>query len=233
MGPTESYPLCWPTGSTKDSARAERKATSRAALGPTGANSPKTTGEAGESTKFITTKRLSLTKEPTTLKTRTVPKSTLSSQCLDEKPSTKQTSNEYLWNQGIPWQSTTFTPGLGSIVVRELRAQKSSSTAKNIYIFIESKDMLMSKCQNSSVIKELLRNNSIKKIRDFPGGPVAKTLHSQYRGPGFDLWSGNYIRNAATKTQCSQINKIYSFYKSIETVIKMAVYLSNSSHAQC
>ena len=51
--------------------------------------------------------------------------------------------------------------------------------------------MLMSKCQNSSVIRELLRNNSIKKIRDFPGGPVAKTLHSQYRGPGFDLWSGN------------------------------------------
>ena len=62
---------------------------------------------------------------------------------------------------------------------------------KYIYIFLESKDMLMSKCQNSSVIRELLRNNSIKKIRDFPGGPVAKTLHSQYRGPGFDLWSGN------------------------------------------
>ena len=28
-------------------------------------------------------------------------------------------------------------------------------------------------------------------IRDFPGGPVAKTPHSQSRGPGFDLWSGN------------------------------------------
>ena len=106
----------------------------RAALGP-GANSPKTTGEEAESTKFTTTKRLSLTKEPTTLKTRTVPKSTLSPQCLNEKPSTEQTSNKYLWNQGIPWQSTTFTAGLGSIVVRELRAQKSSSTAKNIYIY--------------------------------------------------------------------------------------------------
>ena len=27
--------------------------------------------------------------------------------------------------------------------------------------------------------------------RDFPGGPVAKTPHSQYRGLGFDAWSGN------------------------------------------
>ena len=28
-------------------------------------------------------------------------------------------------------------------------------------------------------------------IWDFPGGPVAKTLRSQCRGPGFDPWSGN------------------------------------------
>ena len=27
--------------------------------------------------------------------------------------------------------------------------------------------------------------------RDFPRGPVAKTVHSQCRGPGFDPWSGN------------------------------------------
>ena len=26
---------------------------------------------------------------------------------------------------------------------------------------------------------------------DFPGGLVAKTLHSQYRDPGFDPWSRN------------------------------------------
>ena len=26
---------------------------------------------------------------------------------------------------------------------------------------------------------------------DFPGGPVAKTLCSQCRGPGFNAWSGN------------------------------------------
>ena len=30
-----------------------------------------------------------------------------------------------------------------------------------------------------------------KKIRDFPGGPVAKTPCSQCRGPRFDPWSGN------------------------------------------
>ena len=28
-------------------------------------------------------------------------------------------------------------------------------------------------------------------IRDFPGGPVGKTLHSQCRGPGVNPWSGN------------------------------------------
>ena len=36
--------------------------------------------------------------------------------------------------------------------------------------------------------------------RDFPGDPVAKTLHSQCRGPGFNLGSGNYIPHAATKS---------------------------------
>ena len=29
-------------------------------------------------------------------------------------------------------------------------------------------------------------------IKDFPGGPVAKTLWSQCHGSRFDLWSGNY-----------------------------------------
>ena len=27
--------------------------------------------------------------------------------------------------------------------------------------------------------------------RDFPGGPAVKTLGSQCKGPGFDLWPGN------------------------------------------
>ena len=30
-----------------------------------------------------------------------------------------------------------------------------------------------------------------KKWGDFPDGPLAKTLHSQCRGPEFDPWSGN------------------------------------------
>ena len=37
-------------------------------------------------------------------------------------------------------------------------------------------------------------------LRDFPGGPVAKTPCSQCRGPGFDPWSGIYIPHAATKS---------------------------------
>ena len=38
--------------------------------------------------------------------------------------------------------------------------------------------------------------------KDFPGGPVAKTLNSQCRGPGS-------ISHVATKTWCSQINKFF------------------------
>ena len=39
----------------------------------------------------------------------------------------------------------------------------------------------------------------------FPGGPVAKTLHSQCKGPGLNPWSGRYIPHATTKTWHSQI----------------------------
>ena len=41
----------------------------------------------------------------------------------------------------------------------------------------------------------------------FPGGPVAKTPHSQCRWPGVSPWSGNYIPHAATKILCSQKKK--------------------------
>ena len=37
------------------------------------------------------------------------------------------------------------------------------------------------------------------KIRDIPGGPVAKTPCFRGRGPGFDPWSGNKIPHAARK----------------------------------
>ena len=36
-------------------------------------------------------------------------------------------------------------------------------------------------------------------FRDFSGGPVAKTPHSQCRRTGFDLWSENWIPHAVTK----------------------------------
>ena len=38
-----------------------------------------------------------------------------------------------------------------------------------------------------------------RKVRNFPGGPMAKTPCSQCGGPGFDPWSGNWIPHAATK----------------------------------
>ena len=34
-------------------------------------------------------------------------------------------------------------------------------------------------------------HSKVINCREFPGGPVAKTPHSQCRGPGFAPWSGN------------------------------------------
>ena len=34
---------------------------------------------------------------------------------------------------------------------------------------------------------------------DFSGGPVANTLHSQFRGRGFDPWSRNQLQHATAK----------------------------------
>ena len=41
---------------------------------------------------------------------------------------------------------------------------------------------------------------------NFPHDPVAKTLHSQCKGPRFNPWSGNLILHTATKLQHSHIN---------------------------
>ena len=41
------------------------------------------------------------------------------------------------------------------------------------------------------LVKGKKKFKEYKNYRDFPGGPVAKTPHSQCRGPGFNPWSGN------------------------------------------
>ena len=45
----------------------------------------------------------------------------------------------------------------------------------------------------SSLVNSKQKSMNLKcgKTGDFPGGPVAKTLHSQCMEPGFHLWSGN------------------------------------------
>ena len=76
---------------------------------------------------------------------------------------------------------------------------------------------------------------------DFPGDPMAKTLSSQCRGPGFNPWSGTRSHmpqlkkkkkkscmlqsrfktpRAATKTWYSQINKLIIFLKRKEIIAK-------------
>ena len=47
---------------------------------------------------------------------------------------------------------------------------------------------------------------SIRKIsKDFPACPVAKTLSTQCRGPGFNPWLGNWIPHAETKSSNAAI----------------------------
>ena len=49
-------------------------------------------------------------------------------------------------------------------------------------------------------------------FRDFPGGPVAKTLCSRGRGPGFNPWSGNQIPHAAAKSSHAAISTRHNKY---------------------
>ena len=41
------------------------------------------------------------------------------------------------------------------------------------------------------VLVMTIREEKEKESRDFSGGPVAETLCSQCKGPGFNPWSGN------------------------------------------
>ena len=48
---------------------------------------------------------------------------------------------------------------------------------------------------------------NIEKKRDFPGGPVSKTLSFQCRGPRLDPGEKTKIPHASTKAWKTQINK--------------------------
>ena len=52
--------------------------------------------------------------------------------------------------------------------------------------------------EKNKIIPEKI--SEINTVRDFPGGPVAKSPPSQYRGPGFNPWSENEIPHVTTKT---------------------------------
>ena len=70
---------------------------------------------------------------------------------------------------------------------------------------------------NSAALMQQMITGKNKDIRDFPGGVVARNPHSQYRGPGFDLWSRNWIPPSITKTKQSKKKKKekkdYYFFK--------------------
>ena len=60
------------------------------------------------------------------------------------------------------------------------------------------------------IIMKINSPQSVKNcsLGNFPGGPMAKTPHSQCRGPGFDPWSGNQVPHAKTKSSHTTTNKI-------------------------
>ena len=63
-------------------------------------------------------------------------------------------------------------------------AQNTSNALRFINAYNQIEQAL--KIQNN-----LKRGKKKKTLWDFPDGPVAKTLHSQCRGPRFNPWSGN------------------------------------------
>ena len=58
------------------------------------------------------------------------------------------------------------------------KAYHANSTHKKVGVAILISDKIQFKTK-------------IYSLRDFPGGPVVKTPHSQCRGHGFHPWSGN------------------------------------------
>ena len=80
---------------------------------------------------------------------------------------------------------------LESIMPSEVR-----KTNTLYHLYVESKKY--NKLVNITKKKQTHRYR--EQTRDFPGGPVAKTPCSQWRGPRFNPWSGNWIPRAATKS---------------------------------
>ena len=60
------------------------------------------------------------------------------------------------------------------------------------------RELIWRKILNVIIYKWKLKTKqmTITKRGNFPGGPVAKTLPSQSRGPRFDPWSGDQIPRA-------------------------------------
>ena len=59
--------------------------------------------------------------------------------------------------------------------------------------------ILVGDCGSGEMCRATLLLLEIHKFGDFPGGPVAKAMCSQWRRPKFNSWSGNWIPRAAIK----------------------------------
>ena len=84
-----------------------------------------------------------------------------------------------------------------------LMANKMSEHLLSAYympgISLSSLDVLPHLILTQSYLGETIIS-FLKMRKDFPGGPVGKTLCSQSRGPRFHPWSGKQIPHATTKS---------------------------------
>ena len=100
------------------------------------------------------------------------------------------------WVQGPQWVTNGGAPGLHSLFPAQLGMQQEQS------------DLGSARRECTGFPAREQRGTlgfvaALTKHQDFPGGSVTKTQHSQFRGPAFDPWSGNWVRNATTNDQRS------------------------------
>ena len=113
-----------------------------------------------------------------------------------------------IWNQELQMQHLATSKG--STRIRDNKRFPFSANGRNVG----------QKPGKQERLKDRRRKRSQEEVweGDFPGGPVAKTPHSQCREPRFELWSGTQIPHATTKRfhmlqlrpgAAKYINKLY------------------------
>ena len=91
----------------------------------------------------------------------------------------------------LQWEAHTLQQRVASAYFNYRKPARQTKTYHNQKI---NKNINLKKKKSQHIPKadiRMVKKHTIKICWEFPGGPVAKTLSSWYRGAGFDPWSGN------------------------------------------